>query len=196
MSIVWLDLETTGLSYHDDRILECGVIITDDKFTELARHHRIVNTAQMLDFSKVNPYVINMHAKTNLWGESIASQIGIKTLDAELEDLVVHYCYGGSVPEDATARRELSPILGGNTVDFDREFANVHLPAFAKLLHYRSLNVSSLNELAKRFWPSMYKERPNNPEPVHRVMADIEESIRVATFYKDRWCDGNVTGWN
>lgn len=184
MSIVWLDLETTGLDARNDKILEVGVIITDDKFVELARYHAITNDARRIaDWRDVHDVPLQMHAKSGLWGMSLASKTSVEAVDRELAALVADVCYGNKIPEDAKLRRDMSPQLGGNTVDFDREFANVHLPTFAKLLHYRSLNVSSLNELARRVWPDLHKHRPNNPEPVHRVIADIEESIRVCMYY-------------
>jgi oligoribonuclease len=80
------------------------------------------------------------------------------------------------------------PQLAGSTVGFDRAFMQVHLPKAHDLLHYRSLDVSSLNEFAKRFVPGVYESRPrgNGGVPKHRAMDDILESLEVARHYSRR----------
>lgn len=180
--LIWCDLETTGLNAAADRILEIALILTDDSLREVARFHRVTNEAGAANLRQVDRKVLEMHASNGLWNESLLAsgechhrgvhrKSAMGVLDCELvEWMSNHAC--------------IIPQLAGSTVSFDRNFLEKWLPDFAAKLHYRNLDVSSLNEMAKRFWPSVYERRPRNPDGVaHRAMPDIEESLAVARYY-------------
>ena len=206
--LVWIDLETTGLDHSKEKILEVACVITDDKLVELARFQRVTSEAQYCDLSKVNAYVRKMHVDNGLWNESILASddttfmIGEngqwilddqgdpkiaqpaasrQATDADLCRFIHHACrdHGVEVGE------KKGPQAAGSTIGFDRAFMQVHLPRAHALLHYRSLDVTSLNEFAKRFVPWVYEARPRGNDGVskHRAMDDILESLEVARNY-------------
>lgn len=190
--IVFLDLETTGLLPHEDHILEVAVIVTDDRFNEVARYQAVTDEARRIRFVEdsgkkwPNPYVREMHAKNGLWGESIASNQSTYQVERKLiAFLKEHAVKTESRPDHPNFGKDILPQLAGNTVSFDRGFVEHHMPEAGKLLHYRHLDVTSINELARRVNRPLYDGRPNNIEAAHRAMADIEESLRVARYYAE-----------
>ncbi len=180
MSLVFCDLETTGLSSSKDRILEIAVIVTDDRLEEIARFHRVTAEVFRVDLADVDPFVRKMHAANGLWGESIMAGETIEKADEDLFRFLWDH-----VPElsQPNVKKTDYPQLAGNTVSFDRNFLERWMPTSFKMLHYRNLDVSSLNEMAKRFWPAVWESRPRQGGAVHRAMPDIEESLRVARHY-------------
>lgn len=169
--LAWIDLETTGLDPQTEQVLEIACIITNDQFEEVARFERVICSAR--SFDSLSSVVQDMHAKSGLWTAVKAEgAISESVADAEL----------------AWFLHEHAPYaqLAGSTISFDREFMRHHLPAALQQLHYRNLDVSTLNETARRFWPDVYATRPNSAEKAHRAMADIEESLAVARHYTQK----------
>lgn len=167
--IVWIDTETTGLSARHERLLEVAAIATNDDLVEVARYQAVTDQARGLDFTKVDPYVLEMHCKNGLWGESIARGKPLGDVTTTLANFIL--CHSVIVPAQlatpehpATVERVIAPPLGGSTVSFDREFLKEHCPAAAKLLHYHHIDITSFNEMAKRAWPSVYAARPRQLE--------------------------------
>ena len=183
--IVWVDLETTGLIPAKERILEVAAIITDDDLVEVARFHSVTSEARYHDLSQVDPYVLKMHADNGLWCESLlAQEFGeIGRVDEALRFFIEEHC-GENIYE------KKGPQLAGSTISFDRAFMQVHLPTAHALLHYRNLDVSTLNEMSKRFWPEVYESRPrqnaDGGRSAHRAMSDIEHSLWTARYYASR----------
>lgn len=213
--LVWLDLETTGLSSDKEQVLEVAVIVTDDSLNEVARMQRIVyykhavEIVEMLErlasaqahadvyeqvgsYFKISPYVVGMHDKNGLWKECIHG-LALDTVDRDLAAFVG--THGIELKEDVSASGpdqtkkfvKVTPQLAGSTISFDRAFIDAHLPRLAKTLHYRNLDVSTLNEIAKRFWKPIFNIRPNagraKEDAAHRGMNDIEESIETLKHY-------------
>ena len=170
--IVFLDLETTGLNPRKDEILEVAAIITDDAFTEVQRYQRVLwSMVAKHDGAdpEIDPVVTEMHATSGLWKESAARSAAMG-YDVRAALCTILGAYEGR------------HLLAGNTIGFDKSFVDVQWPDVAALLHYRSIDVSSFNEMAKRFWPDVYKGRPT-PGKAHRAMADCEESLATARYY-------------
>jgi oligoribonuclease len=206
--LCWTDLETTGLRADECDVLEIAAIITTDDFTEVARMERVVyyrrasdiveqlvrqrSANEISELTGIDPYVISMHDKNGLW-RACTHGVALDTVDRDLAEFVRTH---GTTTEEyidektgAPKVRTITPQLAGSTISFDRAFIDRHLPRFAGTLHYRNLDVSTLNEMARRCFRGIYDARPNAKQgkenAAHRGMADIEESIAVFKHYRD-----------
>jgi len=166
--LIWIDLETTGLDPQQGAILELACVVTQDDLTEVGRREWITDAARDVDFRTLAPAVQDMHG-SGLWCLSLRSDVCTADVDAQLHEFLRQ---SGAVG---------APIAG-NTIRFDREFMRRHLPRSFADLHYRDLNVSTLIEVARRFWPEVEKTRPTRAAP-HRAMADVLASIDLLRFY-------------
>lgn len=170
--LIWIDTETTGLDPRGDRLLEIGVIVTDDALVEVARWQRVLRNARIIDLRDLSPIVQQMHAR-GLWCESLLSDLSDEGADLALRDFIL-----------ATPGAKGAPAAG-NTVGFDRGFLQHYCPRAYAEIGYRSVDVSSLTELARRFWPGMFAEyeASRKREIPHRVMGDLEASIALLRTY-------------
>ena len=173
--LVWVDVETTGLDPDDDSLLEVAVVITDDALSPVRNWSSwITDQARYRSVYSLNPYVREMHAKNGLWEESIRRGTALSIVREDVMDFVRRHA-----PEPKTA------ILAGSSVWFDRGFLKKCIPELVDHLNYRILDVSSINEVARRFWPDVYAARPQKKEEdkPHRALDDIFESIKVLEHY-------------
>lgn len=202
MTLCWVDLETTGLPPASKRqILEIAVIITDDNLVEVARMEEVMHfsDAALLwglpddaarAFGKsidIDPVVVDMHRKNGLWFRCEHATTDIHATDIRLAALLAENSIKDREYIDEktglTKKVRDHAQLAGSTISFDREFMRVHMPVSESLLHYRNLDVSSINEIARRFWPEVFATRPRLPEAGHRALGDIEQSIAVLKHY-------------
>ncbi|MGN6103517.1 MAG: oligoribonuclease [Kofleriaceae bacterium] len=204
--LLWIDLETTGLDASTDHVLEVAAIVTDDNLDEVARFHRVVyspradKVCHALATGLVAPgmhhtvaqAVVEMHAKTGLWAESRRGQ-ALATVDSDLAEFIKnHATRVDERPETdpvriragyATRQTRVPPQLAGSTISFDRAFMATRLPTAERALHYRNVDVTSFNEVARRFWPAIHESRPRADDGAHRAMVDIELSIAQLKYY-------------
>ncbi len=204
--LLWLDLETTGLLPTQEHVLEVAAVVTTDELEEVARFVRVVyspRAAAVLELlgkakfedhsddfwlrtTRVDPYVVKMHLNNGLWTDVRHGQ-ALATVDQDLAAFVrEHGVYTRVVTNEAgevTETKTYPPQLAGSTVSFDRAFLAEHLPLAHATLHYRNVDVTTLNELARRFWPKTHDARPRAPKVAHRGLADILESIATARYY-------------
>lgn len=190
--LVWIDLETTGLHADRDHVLEIACIVTDDKLVEVGGwshvvHHPRAHILAALDPADdeaiaaagtmlgIDPYVVKMHLANGLWAESAASLMKIDGAQHALAEVIKSWC-----PD--TGERS-GPQLAGSTVSFDRSFLALHMPKAHALLHYRNLDTTTINELARRVWPEVHAARPSQDGANHRATGDIEYSIATAKYY-------------
>lgn len=195
--IVWVDLETTGTDTFADSILEIAAVVTDDQLNEVRRwqtvlpHFASKTIVAALDAgrpleeisSQVNvvPYVLAMHDKNGLWVESCCDVFG----DNWYSRRKIAGDVLAAIIRDATETVDGKPVppqLGGSSVWFDRGFLDCDYPDVSKLLHHRQVDASTMNEMARRFWPVTYARRPRS-EAAHRAMPDILQSIDLARYY-------------
>jgi oligoribonuclease len=173
--LVWMDLEMTGLEPDTDVIVEIATLVTDDDLNIVAEGPDLVihQPADVLAIMK--PIVVEMHTKSGLLGAITSSTITLEEAgEATLEFIKLH------VPEARTVP------LCGNSIGTDRRFLAKYLPEIENYLHYRSVDVSSIKELAKRWFPKSGIDRPNKGG-MHRAMDDVRESVRELQYYREKF---------
>lgn len=169
--IVWIDCEMTGLDPDADGLCEIAVIITDFDLTPLDPGFELVINPGEAALSQMGDFVRNMHETSGLLPRIIQ---GASPADAEAQ--VIEYV-NRFVPE---GRR---PLVAGNTIGMDRRFIAKYMPALEERLHYRSIDVSTIKELARRWYTRPYYAAPEK-RGGHRALADIAESIQELAFFR------------
>ncbi len=169
--LVWIDCEMTGLDLELDELVEVAVVITDYDLTPLDPGFNIVIKPDQSALDHMGDFVTNMHTESGLINEI---QNGVSLAEAEYE--VLEYILK-FVPDAQTAP------LAGNTIGTDRSFLAKYMPRVDGHLHYRSVDVSSIKELARRWFPRVYFQAPTK-NGGHRALADILESIRELDYYR------------
>ena len=170
--MVWMDLEMTGLDPTVDRIVEIATIITDDELNIVAEGPDIVIHQPDDVLAKMLPIVVDMHTKSGLLDEIKASTTSLDEAGrATLQFIKAHIGAPKSVP------------LCGNSIGTDRRFLAAYLPEIENYLHYRSIDVSSVKELVKRWYPTVDAGRPAKTGN-HRALDDIRDSIRELAYYR------------
>jgi oligoribonuclease len=170
--LVWVDCEMTGLSVVDDALVEIAVLVTDGELTVLGEGVDVVIRPPAEAVAQMRDIVRDMHTSSGL----LDVLDGGTTLE-DAQDQVMAYVTEW-VPEPGRAP------LAGSTVGTDRGFIARDMPAFDSHLHYRVVDVSSVKELVKRWYPRVHFNSPAK-HGGHRAMADILESIAELRFYRE-----------
>ena len=163
----------TGLDLRRDALIEVAVLVTDPDLNPLDEGLDVVIHVADDVLETMIPYVREMHASSGLTEEVRRSA----TTLGEAETMVLDHVRS-FVPEPKT-----SPLCG-NSIATDRGFLARDMPALDAHLHYRMIDVSSIKELAKRWYPKVYQSQPVKGLS-HRALADIEESVQELRFYRD-----------
>jgi oligoribonuclease len=170
--LVWIDLEMTGLDTVRHTIVEIAVLVTDSELELVDEGIDVIVHASPEELAKMDDFVRNMHTKSGLLPAIEASTISLADAGAQVLAYLESQLPGpGTTP------------LCGNSIGVDRRFLDRYLPEVDQYLHYRSVDVSSLKELCRRWYPSVYKKRPDKKE-THRALDDIRESIEELRFYR------------
>jgi len=169
--LVWIDCEMTGLDLAIDEIVEIAVIVTDFELRVLDPGFQIVIKPDDSALANMNEFVTNMHRSSGLL-EEIPNGVSL----AEAEFLALEYIQR-FVPLQGKAP------LAGNTIGTDRMFLAKYMPRIDRWLHYRNVDVSSVKELSRRWFPRAYIHAPAK-DGGHRALADIQESIRELAYYR------------
>lgn len=170
--LVWVDCEMTGLDPETEALIEIAVLVTEPDLTPLDEGIDIVIACEGPALEDMGAFVADMHAKSGLTDEVRASRISLQ----EAEDTVLQYLKQ-HVPEARTAP------LCGNSIATDRTFITKYMPRLDDHLHYRMIDVSSIKELARRWYPRVYYNQP--PKGLaHRALADIKESVKELEYYR------------
>ena len=170
--LVWIDCEMTGLDPKFDEIVEIACIVTDAELNELDEGITLVVKPGDESFAGMDDFVVNMHTVSGLI-EEIPS--GIALADAEQQVLAYVKTH---VPEARKAP------LAGSSVYVDRGFLANYMPELDAHLHYRLVDVSSVKELTRRWYPRVYFASPEKTGN-HRALGDIRDSISELRFYRD-----------
>jgi len=171
--LVWLDLEMTGLDVTRHVIVEIAALVTDGELEPLDDGIDIVVHQPPEALVEMDDFVRAMHTRSALLPEIEASTVTLEDAGAQTLDYVRRH-----VPEAMTAP------LCGNSIGVDRRFLDRQLPELDTFLHYRSIDVSSFKELCRRWYPAVYKGRPDKTE-THRALADVQESIAEMKYYRE-----------
>jgi len=169
--LVWIDCEMTGLDLNNDELVEIAVVVTDFDLNILDPGLDIVIKPDASALENMGDFVRNMHTSSGLI-EEIPHGVSV----AEAEYQVIEYLLR-FIPEDQRAP------LAGNSIGTDRAFLSRYMPRLDKQLHYRNVDVSSIKELAHRWFPRAYFNAPAK-DGGHRALADILESIRELAYYR------------
>lgn len=171
--LVWIDLEMTGLDVERHRIVELAVLVTDARLDLLADGLDLVVHQPPEVLAEMDDFVRKMHTKSGLLGEIERSSLTLEDAGKRALEYITQF-----VPEAGTA-----PMCG-NSIGVDRRFLDRYLPDLDRYLHYRSIDVSSLKELSRRWYPDAYKKRPSKTE-AHRALDDVRESVAELRYYRE-----------
>ena len=168
-----MDLEMTGLDHRSEVIVEIATLITDDDLEVIAEGPDLVVYQPDEYLIKMDPFVVEMHTRSGLLGQIKASTISLDEAGAATLAFIKEY-----VPEARTVP------LCGNSIGTDRRFLAAYLPEIEEYLHYRSVDVSSIKELVRRWYPEVLTQR-GWKQGAHRALDDIRESIAELQLYRD-----------
>ena len=170
--LVWIDCEMTGLNLRNDRLIEIAVLVTDADLNILGEGIDVVIHAPDEALDSMIDVVAQMHARSGLVEEVRASTIDL----AAAEELVLDYIR-------THVKQAKTAPLAGNSIATDRGFIARDMLKLDEYLHYRMIDVSSIKELCRRWYPRIYFGQPEKGL-AHRALADIHESIRELKYYR------------
>jgi oligoribonuclease len=170
--LVWIDCEMTGLDLGSDRLIEIAALVTDADLNVLGDGVDVVIHADDAALNGMVDVVARMHRSSGLTEEVRASTIDVATAEELVLDYIREF-----VPQAKTAP------LAGNSIATDRGFLARDMPTLDNYLHYRMIDVSSIKELCRRWYPKIYYGQPEKGL-AHRALADIQESIRELRYYR------------
>ncbi|EEI17202.1 oligoribonuclease [Corynebacterium lipophiloflavum] len=170
--IVWIDLEMTGLDPDKHVIVEVAALVTDADLNILGDGIDIVVHATDAQLAKMDDVVVSMHTDNGLLTEITASTVSLADAEDAVLGLVTKHCDPAHPAP-----------LAGNSIATDRSFIRAHMPRLDAALHYRMIDVSTVKELARRWFPKAYFNQPDKGMS-HRALADIVESIRELDYYR------------
>ena len=170
-NLIWIDCEMTGLSLKNDLLVEIAVLVTDSELNLIGEGVDVVIHATESQLEGMNDFVREMHTNSGLITE-IPKGITLAAAEAK----IVAYL------ESASTIAGKSP-LAGNSVGVDRAFIDRDMPLLSAYLHYRTIDVSSIKELARRWNPKAYFNAPAKTGN-HRALGDIQDSIAELAYYR------------
>jgi oligoribonuclease len=170
--LVWIDCEMTGLDLGKDALIEIAALVTDGNLKVLGDGVDVVIHAEDATLDGMPDVVHAMHAKSGLTEEVRRSTVTMADAERQVLDYVRRY-----VPDPRSAP------LAGNSIATDRGFIARDMPTLDTHLHYRMVDVSSIKELCRRWYPRIYYAQPEKGL-AHRALADVQESIRELEYYR------------
>ncbi|MCG7595958.1 oligoribonuclease [Mycobacterium sp. PSTR-4-N] len=170
--LVWIDCEMTGLDLGSDRLIEIAVLVTDSELNILGDGIDVVIHAEEDALTSMVDVVTQMHTKSGLIDEVRTSTIDLATAETMALDYI----------REHVKQAKTAPLCG-NSIATDRGFLARDMPKLDDYLHYRMIDVSSIKELCRRWYPRIYFGQPEKGL-AHRALADIHESIRELKYYR------------
>jgi len=170
-NILWLDMEMTGLNPRYDKIMEIACIVTSDELEILGEMETIIVHQPKDVLDNMNAWCVEQHGKSGLTQKCIDSTTTLEQAEQVITDFVAQYCPPNKCP------------IAGNSVGTDVQFLRAQMPNLSKQLHYRIIDVSSIKELCRRWYPSVFSRVPKK-QLTHRALDDIRESIEELIYYR------------
>ena len=170
--LIWIDLEMTGLDPQQDFILEIAAVVTTSDLDIVAQGPDVIIHQPQEHIASMSYFVRNMHANSGLLDAVKQSSISVDQAQMEVLTFLKQYCEKNSAP------------LCGNSVWVDRFFLKCHMPELYDFFHYRTIDVSTLKELAVRWYPNQIEIFKKLKK--HRALDDIQESIAELKYYKNK----------
>ena len=172
--LVWMDLEMTGLDATKDVIVEIATIVTDDELNIVAEGPDLVVHQTDETLAIMDKFVFDMHTRSGLLEAIRTSTVSLDDAGRATLEFIKQY-----VPVHRTVP------LCGNSIGMDRRFLTAYMPEIENWLHYRSIDVSSVKELVRRWYPQVKNDLPHKTGS-HRALDDIRASINELQFYRER----------
>ena len=170
-----MDLEMTGLDPETDVIVEIATLITDDELNIVAEGPELVIFQPDDVLARMNDFVTKMHITSGLLELIKVSTVSeAEAMQQTLDFIKIHSPESGKIP------------LCGNSIRTDRSFLAKHMPDIENWLHYRCVDVSTVKELVRRWYPGVEHGRPTSVGQSHRALDDIRDSVAEMAYYRDR----------
>ncbi|XP_049324846.1 small fragment nuclease [Astyanax mexicanus] len=169
--MVWVDLEMTGLDIEKDQIIEMACIITDSNLNILAEGPNLIINQPNELLDGMSDWCKEHHGNSGLTQAVRDSKISLQQAEYEFLSFIRQHTPPGQCP------------LAGNSVHADKKFLDKYMPQFMRHLHYRIIDVSTVKELCRRWFPGDYKLAPQK-KASHRALDDIQESIKEMQYYR------------
>jgi oligoribonuclease len=170
-NLVWIDCEMTGLDVEKDALVEIAVLITDSELNILDEGLSVVIKPREESLAGMSEFVTAMHKESGLL-DLLPEGLELEEAEQQVLEYIKNFA-----PEPRTAP------LAGNSIGTDRMFLNRYMPNLDAHLHYRNVDVSSIKELVRRWFPKVYFQLPKKSGG-HRALADIRESIAELVYYR------------
>lgn len=170
--LVWIDCEMTGLDLGSDLLIEVAALVTDSDLNVLGDGVDVVIGATAEQMERMPDVVRDMHEASGLTQEVLASTVTLREAEQQVLAYVKEHVPDGRAP------------LCGNSIGTDRRFLARWFPDIEDYLHYRSIDVSTIKELTKRWYPAALAAAPKKARG-HRALDDIRESLVELRFYRD-----------
>jgi oligoribonuclease len=172
-NLIWIDMEMSGLSPENDRVLEVAIVVTDSQLNVVAEGPvKVVHQPDDV-FERMDSWNKSTHKKSGLIDRARAATQNEAEVEAELIAFLAQYSPASASP------------MCGNSICQDRRFLARHMPKLEAFFHYRNLDVSTLKELAKRWKPGIMAGFAKHGK--HEALADIHESIEELKYYKEKF---------
>jgi oligoribonuclease len=168
--LVWIDCEMTGLDLAIDELVEVAVVVTDFDLKVLDPGFDVVIKPSEASVAQMNEVVVKMHTSSGLL-TAMDEGVSLEEAERQVLEYLERFTTAGQAP------------IAGNTIGTDRGFLAKYMPGVDAYLHYRSIDVSSIKELARRWYPKVYYNAPQK-HGGHRALADILESVRELDYYR------------
>lgn len=169
--LIWIDMEMTGLDVERHHVLEVAAVVTDGELRELDDGLDLIVHQPEEVLALMDEWCVNQHGQSGLTAAVRASRVGVEEAQALLLEYLRRHTSEGQSP------------LAGNSVGHDRRFIERWMPEVAQHLHYRIIDVSTVKELALRWYPAL-KRFPKGE--AHRARDDIRESIAELRYYREQ----------
>ena len=171
-ALVWIDLEMSGLDVKKEHILEIACIITDGDLNIIGKSEDLIihHSKEFLD--GMNDWCKKTHTESGLTQAVLNSTLSMADAESKILSFIKKHVGQAGVA-----------VLAGNSIHVDKQFLLKDMPSIPEYLHYRLVDVSTIKELCKRWFPMEFNEAPKKCNN-HRALADIEESIEELRYYR------------